>query len=139
MSLLLAASVDGQKLNEEELLDFCKLLLLAGHETTAHLLGNAVICFDAYPDIAQQVRADPSLITSAVEEILRCFPSVSGALRRATQEVILDGQRIEQGQSIMVQAVSANYARLPLSARDPLAEHQSSACLRGSYPAGCRM
>ena|SRR5579884_314221 len=109
MSLLLAASVDGQKLNEEELLDFCKLLLLAGHETTAHLLGNAVVCFDAYPDVAQQVRADPSLITSAVEEILRCFPSVSGALRHATQEAILGEQRIEPGQSIIIQAVSANY------------------------------
>ncbi|QBD74685.1 cytochrome P450 [Ktedonosporobacter rubrisoli] len=109
MSHLLMASVDGQKLSEEELLDFCKLLLLAGHETTAHLLGNAVVCFDAYPEIAKQVRADPALIMSAIEEILRCFPSVSGALRRATRETILNGQRIEPGQSIMVQAVSANY------------------------------
>jgi cytochrome P450 len=109
ISLLLAAEVDGEKLSDEELLEFCRLLLIAGHETTANLLGNAVVCFDTYPDIAEQLRQDTSLMPSTIEEILRCFPSVSGDFRITAVETTLGGQRIEKYQPVLVIATSANY------------------------------
>jgi cytochrome P450 len=109
ISLLLAAEVDGEKLTREELLEFCQLLLIAGHETTANLLGNAVVCFDAYPDIAEQLRHDPSLVSGAVEEILRCFPSVSGELRLASTDTRLGDQYISKYQAVLVLTGSVNY------------------------------
>lgn len=109
MSLLLAAEVDGEKLSQEELLDFCQLLLIAGHETTANLLSNAIYSFDAFPEVADELRRDPDLMAGAIEEILRCFPSVSGELRIATKETELAGQTIEKHQLVMVVAASANY------------------------------
>ncbi|MDQ2886089.1 MAG: cytochrome P450 [Chloroflexota bacterium] len=109
MSLLLAAEVDGERLSEEELLDFCQLLLIAGHETTANLLGNALYCFDAYPEVAEELRRDPTLMPGAIEEILRCFPSVTGDLRITTSETEMSGQMIGKHQLVIVVAASANY------------------------------
>jgi cytochrome P450 len=109
ISLLLAAEVDGEKLSDGELLEFCRLLLIAGHETTANLLGNAVVCFDAYPDVANQLREDISLLPGAIEEILRCFPSVSGDFLSKPTHTTLGGQLIGKYQPVLVIANSANY------------------------------
>jgi len=118
ISLLLAAEVDGEKLNDEELLEFCLLLLIAGHETTANLLGNAVVCFDTYPDVANQLREDPSLMPGAIEEILRCFPSVASDFRFTTTETTLGGQQIGKYQPILVMVDSANYDEAQFSNAD---------------------
>jgi cytochrome P450 len=71
ISALLAAEVDGQKLTQMELLGFCMLLLIAGNETTTNLIGNAILCFDEQPEVYEQLRADPDLLPSAIEEVLR--------------------------------------------------------------------
>lgn len=109
MSNLLAAEIDGERLSEEELIDFCQLLLIAGHETTANLIGNALVCFEERPEVIAELRKDPSLMPGAVEEILRCYPPVPGATRVALQSVMLGGQRIEAKQTLHIFIASANY------------------------------
>jgi cytochrome P450 len=109
ISSLLAAEIDGEKLSDEELIDFCQLLLIAGHETTANLIGNAMVCFEEHPDAVAQLRKDPSLMPRAVEEILRCYPSVPGISRVALQPATLGGQQVEAGQTVHIFIASANY------------------------------
>ncbi|QBD79483.1 cytochrome P450 [Ktedonosporobacter rubrisoli] len=106
---LLQAEVDGQHLSQQELLDFCRLLLIAGHETTTNLIGNAVLCFSAHPQAMQDLRADPSLTPGAIEEVLRFLPSVQGGNRITKQETTLGGQHLAQGEVVLALAISAHY------------------------------
>jgi cytochrome P450 len=108
MSRLITAEVDGEHLSEEELLEFCRLLLIAGYETTANLLGNTFICFDQYPHVAEELSNEPALIPGAIEEILRYFPSVSGVLRIANEDTVLGGQHIARHQAVMIWIASVN-------------------------------
>jgi len=109
MSRLLAAEVDGERLGENDLLEFSRLLLIAGYETTAYLIGSAVMAFDEHPDAAAELRQDPSLIPGAIEEVLRCYPSVAGTMRTTTADTEIAGQRIEKDQTVIVWIASANY------------------------------
>src|SRR6266852_8934404 len=81
ISALLDAQIDGQHLNQRELLGFCSLLLVAGNETTTNLIGNAILCFDEYPDQVALLRADPTLLESAIEEVLRYRSPVQAMFR----------------------------------------------------------
>jgi cytochrome P450 len=109
MSLLIAAEVDGERLGDSDLLEFCRLLLIAGYETTACLIGSAAISLCEHPDVAEEIRRDASLLTGAVEEAIRCYPSVAGTMRVTTADTEVAGQRIEAGQSLIVWIGSANY------------------------------
>ena len=109
MSRLLTAEVDGERLSEVELLEFCRLLLIAGYETTACLIGNGVLTLHEMPDLAAQLRAEPALLPGALEEIVRCFPSVAGTMRIAMTDVEIAGQNIDAGQPVIVWTKSANY------------------------------
>ncbi len=71
LSGLLEAEEQGDKLTEVELLRILYLLLVAGHETTVNLIANGVLAFARHPDQLERLRADPSLIRSAVEESRR--------------------------------------------------------------------
>ncbi len=109
MTRLINAEVDGEQLSQEELLDFCQLLLIAGYETTANLIGNAMVAFEDHPEAVAELRADPALMKGAVEEILRCYPSVAGATRVAKTETMIGEQRIEPNQVVSIHIASANY------------------------------
>jgi cytochrome P450 len=117
MSRLLVAEVDGERLSDIELLEFCRLLLIAGYETTACLIGNGILTLLEMPEVTAELRADPSLIPGAVEEIARCFPSVAGTMRVVMADVELSGQRIQKGQSLIVWTKAANYD--PAAFSDP--------------------
>ena len=109
MSRLLAAEVDGEKLTALELLEFCRLLLIAGYETTAYLIGNAMIAFDEHPAVAEDLRRDPALLPGAIEEVLRCYPSVAGTMRTTTADTVIAGQPLARDQTVIVWIGSANY------------------------------
>src|SRR6266480_3778759 len=81
ISALLAAEIDGQHLSDTELLGFCALLLVAGNETTTNLIGNSILCFDQYPETVELLRNNRSLITGAVEEVLRYLAPVKAMSR----------------------------------------------------------
>ncbi len=108
ISALLAAQIDGIHLDQRELLGFCILLLVAGNETTTNLIGNALLCFDEHPEVMEQLRAQPDLMPSAIEEVLRYRSPVQMMYRHAISDVTVGDQNIRAGQMIMAQIGSAN-------------------------------
>jgi cytochrome P450 len=108
ISILVNAEVDGERLSEHDLVVFCIMLLVAGNETTANVIGNAFYTFLEQPDIYQTLRENPSLISNAVEETLRYRPSVHRQHRLAKKDMIIRDKKIEQGQLVMAWIGSAN-------------------------------
>jgi cytochrome P450 len=102
------AEVDGEKLSEEELTNFCILLLLAGQETTKNLIANSVLCFTDHPDATEQLIHEPALISSAIEEVLRYLPPAWFVVRRTVKDIELGGQHIPAGQPVLAWLASAN-------------------------------
>ena len=109
ISRLLEAEVDGERLSEVELTEFCRLLLIAGYETTACQIGNGVLLLHEMPEVAAALRADPRLLPAAVEEIVRCFPAVAASVRVATAPVEVGSQKVEKGESLTLWTTSINY------------------------------
>ena len=108
VSALLAASVDGQRLSDMELLGFCGLLLVAGNETTTNLLGNMLLCFDENPGVVERLRTNRALVPGAIEETLRYYSPVRAMTRITTTETMLGDQRIGPDQMIVAWISSAN-------------------------------
>lgn len=108
ISALLAAQVNGQGLKEAELSSFCSLLLLAGNDTTRSLVANALLCLDTFSGAMTDLRSEPALLPSAIEEVLRYLPSVHIAPRIAVVDTTLDGQSVKAGQWVMSMLASAN-------------------------------
>ena len=107
-SALLAAEIDGRALSEDELLGFCFLLLIAGHETTANLLGNALLALARRPDARAALARDPALFATAVDELLRFDAPVQGLARTLTRDVELHGRRLQAGDKVLLLFGSAN-------------------------------
>ncbi|MEW9532384.1 cytochrome P450 [Microbispora sp. NPDC049125] len=105
---LLAAEPDGSRLSDEELLDFCTLLLVNGHETTKTLLVNTVLCLAAHPDELARLRAAPELVPDAIEEVLRFLPPVGGTDRFTTGPAGIAGHTVETGRRVIAMVLSAN-------------------------------
>ncbi|MET1084603.1 MAG: cytochrome P450 [Burkholderiales bacterium] len=108
MTELVNAEVDGERLDDQEIVGFVGLLLIAGHITTTALLGNAIITLDEHPDTAAELRADPARLPAAIEEVLRCRPPFPRLARRAATDVDLDGHTIGANQVIVLWVASAN-------------------------------
>lgn len=95
LSRLVHVEEQGTVLNEEELVSNCALLLIAGHETTTHLIGNAVLALLRNPLEMRKLREDPTLIEGAVEEFLRYDGAAVMLSRRATEDLELGGVKIK--------------------------------------------
>jgi len=108
ISGLLAAEIDGERLTEMELLGFCVLLLVAGNETTTNLIGNAMYCFDEWPETWERLRERPGLIPGAVEEVLRYRSPVQAMFRATVADAELGGRRIPAGTHLLAWIGSAN-------------------------------
>jgi cytochrome P450 len=109
VSALVQAESDGDRLSQDELLGMLFLLLLAGHETTVNLIGNGVLALLDHPDQLAKLRAQPELIDSAVEELLRFTnPVQQPTFRYAREDVELGGQLIRRGEVVLPLLASAN-------------------------------
>jgi cytochrome P450 len=108
ISNLLAAEIDGQKLNVAELLGFCALLLVAGNETTTNLIGNAVLCFTEVPGTIERLLREPSLLPQAIEEVLRFRSPVQSMYRIAVADTAVGGVQIPAGAPLVAWIGSAN-------------------------------
>lgn len=108
ISALLAAQIDGKYLTEQELLGFCVLLLAAGNETTTHLLGNAVWCFDDHPQAWAELRTDSTLLPNAIEEVLRYRSPFKMMFRVTTQDTRIGDKDIPAGSGVAAWIGSAN-------------------------------
>jgi len=108
ISSLLTAQVDGEYLNEKELMGFFILLLIAGNVTTTNLIGNSFLCFDEFPEALVQLYADPTLVPAAIEEVLRFRSPVSHMYRVVREDTQLDDKRIAIGSFMVAWIASAN-------------------------------
>ncbi len=100
--------VDGQ-LTEAELVGTALLLVIAGHDTTVNLLGNAVAALLRHPEQLRTLRERPELVPGAVEEFLRFETSVElSTLRYASEDLVLAGTHIERGDVLAVALASAS-------------------------------
>jgi pimeloyl-[acyl-carrier protein] synthase len=107
LGLLLEAVAKGD-LSRDELLANCAAMLVAGHVTTQHLIGNAMLLLLTHPDQLQQLRENPALLTRAVEEVLRYEPPVQSVRRVATGDVVLNEATIRTGDRVISLIAAAN-------------------------------
>ena len=108
LSRLVVAEEHGDSLSEAELLTTCVLLLIAGHETTANLIGNGLLALLEHRDQLDRVLADPGLLPNAIEELLRYDSPVQLSVRIALEPIELSGRTIEAGDMVIVLLGSAN-------------------------------
>jgi cytochrome P450 PksS len=110
LTALMSVEEQGDRLAPVELVSMLFLLLVAGHETTVNLIGNGVWALLKHPEQLERLRANPALIESAVEEMLRyCGPVESTTPRWAPQDVDFRGQRIPTGETIVASLLGANH------------------------------
>src|SRR6478672_5719982 len=103
VSALVAVEDGGDTLSEEELSSMVALLIVAGHETTVSLIGNAALALLSHPEQRAAIERDPSLLPRAVEELIRYDGPVERTLNRwAAVDVELRGQKIRRGESVIV-------------------------------------
>ncbi len=105
---LVAAEEEGDRLTHDEVISTCALLLFAGHETTANLIGNGVVTLLAHPDQLGELRAGNILMASAVEELLRHDGPVQLTLRIALADLDVGGHTIPAGGVVVLLVAAAN-------------------------------
>jgi cytochrome P450 len=109
ISRLIVAEEQGDRLSESELFSMIALLIVAGHETTVSLIGNAALALLQHPAAMAELRADPALIPSAIEELLRYDSPVERALNRfVARDVVLAGKQLRRGDILIAVLGSAN-------------------------------
>ena len=111
ISGLIAAEEGGHILNEDEMLATARLLLVAGNETTTNLIGNGMLALMRNPAQLHKLRDDPSLIPTAVEELLRYDGPVQATGRVAMEDLEISGRLIKKGQLV--------FSLLAAADRDP--------------------
>jgi cytochrome P450 len=118
ISALLQAEEAGDRLSEEELFSMVILLIIAGHETTVSLIGNATLALLQHPEQMAQLRQNPDQMATSVEEFLRYDGPVERAMSRwATEEVEINGRILQPGDAVIVIIGAAN--RDPAQFEDP--------------------
>jgi cytochrome P450 len=117
ISALVKAQEEGDRLNEAELLANAVLLLNAGHETTTNLIGNGMLALLRHPDQLRRLREDPTLIPTAVEELLRYDSPVQFTSRVLKADLSLGGKQLRAGQTALLLLGAAN--RDPAQFPDP--------------------
>jgi cytochrome P450 len=109
VSALLATDADGNTLSEKDVLSTCSLLLLAGFETTTSLIGNAMVCLDEHPEALQQLIAEPDLLPSAIEEVLRYRAPLQTLVRVTRVDTVFEGHLIKAGDFVLPLFGAANF------------------------------
>ena len=108
ISDLAQAELDGERLSDEEIYSFLRLLLPAGVETTYRSTGNLLFSLLSRPDQLDAVRADRSLIPQAIEETVRYEAPLLNITRIATRDTVLGGVPIPAGSTMMTMLAAAN-------------------------------
>ena len=108
LNTVLTAEFDGRRLTDEEILDACFLLLIAGLDTITNSLGLFYYQLATRPDLRQQIVTDPAIIPRAVEELLRWETPTPAVFRIATQDTEICGHAIRAGEIVTIDLGSAN-------------------------------
>ena len=115
-----------QQLSEQEMVSTLVTLFVAGHETTTNLLGLCMKFLLDDPQLANELRQDPTLIPNAVREFLRYEAIVPRAWRMATRDIVVREQTIHKGEMVMAMLGSANRDPRMFSEPDSLDIHRST-------------
>ena len=108
LSLFLDAEVDGQRLTRNDILDICFLFLIAGLDTVTATLDCMFAFLAQHPEHRRQLVDDPSMIPSAIEELLRWETPVMGVVRASLEDTSLGGCPVKKGDQVMIMIGSAN-------------------------------
>jgi len=108
VSIMMQAEVDGERLSELQFDIFFLLLAVAGNETTRNAISGGMLALMENPGERQRVLDDLSLVPTAVEEIVRCVSPVMYFRRTPTRDVELHGQKIPEGDKVLIYYISAN-------------------------------
>lgn len=114
---MIAAEEDGQRLDQPDLLTLSALILVAGHETTSNLIGNAVLALQRNPGERKRLVDDPDLIGTAVDEFLRFEGPIMFTDRAVRSDCEIHGRGIRKNQLVGLVLAAAN--RDPLRFEDP--------------------
>jgi cytochrome P450 len=117
LSDLVAVEDAGERLNDDELVASCILLLFAGHETTTHHLANGLAALLRFPAEQQRLRDNPGLASAAVEELLRYDGPIGAQVRIVQDAGVLHGKTLKPGERVFVMMNAAN--RDPRAYPDP--------------------
>jgi cytochrome P450 len=117
LTRLIEGEKDGERLSETELYHQCIFMLNAGHETTTNLIGNGMWLLLTHPKALAQLRTNPALVPSAIEEMLRFEGPIQLNNRRLTAPMALGGKTLVDGTSITISIGGAN--RDPAQFPDP--------------------
>jgi cytochrome P450 len=109
ITALVEAEIEGESLEDWEILGFCILLLIAGNETTTNLMGNVLNLLIERPDLWQRLRTDRSLVETVIEETLRYESPVQRLFRTTTREVDVSGVKIPEGSQVAIFYGAANH------------------------------
>ena len=108
VSLLVEARIDGEPLNDIEILGFCFLLAIAGNETTRNATSGAMLALIEHPEARAALTADISNMAPAVEELLRWVTPIVYMARTATRDIDIAGQTVRTGEKVVLFYPSAN-------------------------------
>ena len=108
LSALVQAEDEGERLTERETLNMLRLLLIAGNETTANLIGNGTLALLRNPEQLRRLRDDPGLIPAAVEELIRFDSPVQTDFRRVLADCEVNGFPVRKRDNIVVLLGAAN-------------------------------
>lgn len=108
LTRLAEAEIDGERLTHDEIVGFMQLLVVAGQETTSDLISNAMLSLLEHPEQMARLRAEPELMGSAIEEVLRYRSPLQWVMRTPRQDVELHGTTIPAGALVLPMVGSAN-------------------------------
>ena len=120
LSVLVHAELDGDKLNQEELIHESLLILIGGDETTRHVISEGMLALIEHPAERQKLIDDPSKLPVAVEELLRWVTPIKNMNRTATTDTELGGQKIREGDRMLLLYPSGNRDEAVFEAPDHL-------------------
>src|SRR5437016_2735793 len=108
VSVLMAGEVDGEKLSEAEFDAFFLILAVAGNETTRNPISGGMLALMQHPEERRRLLANPALLPTAIEEMLRWVTPVMYFRRTATHDTEIRGQKIREGEKVTLWYISAN-------------------------------
>ena len=108
MTTLVEAKIDGEPLSEMDILSYATLLILAGNETTRNATSGGLLALIEHPEQFERLRAEPALLDSAIEEILRWTSPVIHFARTVTRDVEIRGTLLREGETLALWYPSAN-------------------------------
>ena len=107
-SVLANGKIDGEAMGPMETLGYYLIVFNAGHDTTKNALAGGIRALVEHPEQFEMLRRDPSLVPSAVEEILRWTSSVNYMKRTVAEDVVVNGKTLSKGEALVLFYASAN-------------------------------